>query len=99
MLEAIALYQKLPTLVRIREFLSQIARFNQSKCYYSVLNILGDTRFTIYTSPAHPQLLHVKLLISEATYLDVEKSAGMAEKWGHICIGDFARNSSLFEVT
>ncbi|KAM3177580.1 hypothetical protein ACTXT7_004280 [Hymenolepis weldensis] len=57
----------------------------------------GDTRFTIYTLPAHPKLLQVKLLISESTYLeDNKRSREYSQKYGHICITDFAKNSRLF---
>ncbi|VDM32644.1 unnamed protein product [Hydatigera taeniaeformis] len=58
----------------------------------------GDTRFTIFTEPVHRDILRVRLLISEATYLDgsvrMKKSA---EKYGHSCIQDYADNASLFE--
>ncbi|VDL58547.1 unnamed protein product [Hymenolepis diminuta] len=60
----------------------------------------GDTRFTIYTLPAHPKLLQVKLLISESTYLeDSKRSREYSQKYGHICITDFAINSRLFRVS
>ncbi|VDK39391.1 unnamed protein product [Taenia asiatica] len=58
----------------------------------------GDTRFTIFTEPAHRDILRVRLLISEATYLDdsvrIKKNA---EKYGHSCIREYADNASLFE--
>ncbi|KAL5107083.1 Receptor-type tyrosine-protein phosphatase C [Taenia crassiceps] len=58
----------------------------------------GDTRFTIFTEPAHRDILRVKLLISEATYLDDNlRIKNNAEKYGHICIRQYADNASLFE--
>nr|CDS28524.1 nuclear ribonuclease Z [Hymenolepis microstoma] len=57
----------------------------------------GDTRFTIFSLPAHPKLLQVKLLITESTYLDGNnRSRENSQKYGHICITDFAINSRLF---
>lgn len=59
----------------------------------------GDTNFSIFTEPAHQDLLGVKLLISESTYLDDSSLMRQnARKYGHICIQDYADNASLFKV-
>ncbi len=58
----------------------------------SFSTLSGDTRFSIYTGPAHPDLLRVKLLICEATYLeDTPRMAENAERYGHVWWSLFAR--------
>lgn len=69
-------------------------------CLYFSWLVSGDTRFTIFTEPAHRDILRVRLLISEATYLeDSLRIKKNAEKYGHICIREYAHNASLFEVS
>ncbi|VDD78778.1 unnamed protein product [Mesocestoides corti] len=59
----------------------------------------GDTRFSIFTGPAHPDLLRVKLLISEATYLDDSpRLTENAQKYGHVLLRQYAENEHLFRV-
>uniref|UniRef100_A0A915EYF6 Metallo-beta-lactamase domain-containing protein n=1 Tax=Echinococcus canadensis TaxID=519352 RepID=A0A915EYF6_9CEST len=58
----------------------------------------GDTRFTIFTQPAHRDILRVRLLISEVTYLDENlRMKENAEKYGHSRIHEYAENAYLFE--
>nr|VZI26241.1 unnamed protein product [Spirometra erinaceieuropaei] len=59
----------------------------------------GDTRFSIFDQPAHPDLLKVRLLITEATYLDrPDKHMSNAQLHGHIHLLQYARNADLFHA-
>ncbi|KAL3320049.1 hypothetical protein Ciccas_001267 [Cichlidogyrus casuarinus] len=58
----------------------------------------GDTRFSIFATPAHPDLLRVQLLITEATYLDKrESNYERCDMYGHIHITDIFQNAHLFQ--
>ncbi|VDN10681.1 unnamed protein product [Dibothriocephalus latus] len=64
-----------------------------------VVAFTGDTRFSIFTHLAHPDLLKVKLLIAEATYLDrPDKHLPSAQLHGHIHLQQYAQNADLFHT-
>ncbi|XP_005100447.2 tRNase Z TRZ1 [Aplysia californica] len=60
----------------------------------------GDTVFDIFLNPPNPDLLKVKLLITEATFLDDEIGKNMVQKArdrGHTHLCEIAQNAELFE--
>ncbi len=62
----------------------------------------GDTTFDVFTSPSNPDLLNVKVLITESTYIDdnVDKQGRMslqkARDWGHCHLHEFVKHEELF---
>ena len=54
----------------------------------------GDTRFYVFNSPTNQDLLKVKLLIMEVTFLDGDIS--IAHEKGHIHIKELAENAHYF---
>ncbi|KAL7055410.1 hypothetical protein AAHC03_022775 [Spirometra sp. Aus1] len=64
-----------------------------------VVAFTGDTRFSIFDQPAHPDLLKVRLLVTEATYLDrPDKHMSNAQLHGHIHLLQYAQNADLFHA-
>ncbi|CAG5133178.1 unnamed protein product [Candidula unifasciata] len=60
----------------------------------------GDTVFDIFTNPPTPDLLKVKLLITEATYLDDHIGKNMVQKardFGHTHLQEIAQNAEIFK--
>uniref|UniRef100_A0A0B7BI90 Uncharacterized protein n=1 Tax=Arion vulgaris TaxID=1028688 RepID=A0A0B7BI90_9EUPU len=60
----------------------------------------GDTVFDIFTNPPNPDLLKVKLLITEATYLDDHIGKNMIQKakdFGHTHLLEIAQNPEIFK--
>jgi ribonuclease Z len=60
----------------------------------------GDTVFDIFLNPPTPDLLKVKLLITEATYLDDHIGKNMIQKakgFGHTHLMEIAQNAELFK--
>ncbi|RUS79235.1 hypothetical protein EGW08_013020, partial [Elysia chlorotica] len=60
----------------------------------------GDTVFDVFTNPSNPDLLRVKLLITEATFLDDDIGKNMfkkAREYGHIHLHEFVENANIFE--
>uniref|UniRef100_A0A1I8H6T2 HMA domain-containing protein n=1 Tax=Macrostomum lignano TaxID=282301 RepID=A0A1I8H6T2_9PLAT len=55
----------------------------------------GDTRFTVLACPPEPDLLKVRLLVCELTY--VEGPTDTAEKYGHCHLHDFSSRANLFD--
>ncbi|VDL97146.1 unnamed protein product [Schistocephalus solidus] len=93
----------------VRSFVTDHAVPSQGYILYStdddlkltvpVVAFTGDTRFSIFDHLAHPDLLKVKLLIAEATYLDrPEKHLSAAQLHGHIHLQQYAQNADLFHV-
>ncbi|XP_064613453.1 uncharacterized protein LOC135477220 [Liolophura sinensis] len=56
----------------------------------------GDTQFEIFLSPPNPDLLKVRLLIMETTYIDDSCSVEKAKDRGHIHLHELVRNAHLF---
>uniref|UniRef100_A0A0V0JC76 Nuclear ribonuclease Z n=2 Tax=Schistocephalus solidus TaxID=70667 RepID=A0A0V0JC76_SCHSO len=93
----------------VRSFVTDHAVPSQGYILYStdddlkltvpVVAFTGDTRFSIFDHLAHPDLLKVKLLIAEATYLDrPEKHLSAAQLHGHIHLQQYAQNADLFHA-
>ncbi len=64
-------------------------------------SITGDTTFDVFTAPADSDLLKVKLLITEATYIDLENKGGVstvqkARDRGHCHLQEFVDHADLF---
>ncbi|BFZ18505.1 hypothetical protein BsWGS_21544 [Bradybaena similaris] len=60
----------------------------------------GDTIFDIFTNPPNPDILKVKLLITEATYLDDHIGKNMVQKardFGHTHLQEIAQNAEIFK--
>ncbi|GFO07504.1 ribonuclease z [Plakobranchus ocellatus] len=60
----------------------------------------GDTVFEVFTSPPNPDLLKVKLLITEATFLDDDIGKNMIQKArerGHTHLIEIAENAEIFK--
>ena len=66
-------------------------------------SVLGDTTFEVFTSPPTPDLLKVKVLICEATYIDDDvdrhgrSSAERAQERGHCHLLEFCEHEHLFQ--
>ena len=65
--------------------------------------LVGDTTFEVFTSLTNPDLLKVKILITEATYIDddVDKnghsSVEKARERGHCHLQEFIVHEELFK--
>ncbi|GFR90457.1 ribonuclease Z [Elysia marginata] len=60
----------------------------------------GDTVFDVFTNPHNPDVLRVKLLITEATFLDDDLGKNMLKKaheFGHIHLSEIADNADVFQ--
>ncbi len=64
--------------------------------------VTGDTTFEVFTSPSNPDLLKVKLLITESTYLDNEtdkqgrSGVEKARVRGHCDLLEFVEHERIF---
>lgn len=70
---------------------------HHSKCYL----FAGDTVSDIFHNPHNPDILRVKLLITEATYIDDEIKGGStavdrARQRGHMHLDEIIEKESLF---
>lgn len=95
------------------EFKTNIGHLKNNSNYYGRyllrnlcgLNFLtGDTMIDVFKAPPTPDLLKVKLLITEATYIhcdkgkkDYESVIEKARKYGHIHLQELIDNQQLFE--
>ncbi|PAA71140.1 hypothetical protein BOX15_Mlig021034g5, partial [Macrostomum lignano] len=59
-----------------------------------LLGYTGDTRFNVFLTPQDPDLLRVRLLISELTFLS--GSIERADSFGHCHVDQFAQHWRLF---
>ncbi|KAK3740209.1 hypothetical protein RRG08_054232 [Elysia crispata] len=60
----------------------------------------GDTVFDVFVNPPNLDLLKVKLLITEATFLDDDLGKNMfkkAREFGHIHLNEIAENADVFQ--
>ncbi|XP_059175959.1 uncharacterized protein LOC131955739 [Physella acuta] len=60
----------------------------------------GDTTFDIFTNPPTPDLLNVKILITETTFLDEERGKNMVQKArdrGHTHLSELCQHADLFK--
>ncbi|KAK3084659.1 hypothetical protein FSP39_017061 [Pinctada imbricata] len=60
----------------------------------------GDTTFEVFQNLPHPDLLKVKLLITESTYIDLDPktdSIAKARERGHIHVQEIIRNEEFFK--
>lgn len=60
----------------------------------------GDTVFDVFTNPHNPDLLRVKILITEATFIDDDLGKNMFKKardFGHIHLSEMAENADIFQ--
>lgn len=59
-------------------------------------SISGDTTIDVFLNTKTPDLLRVKLLIMEATYIDNSDSVLKAKEFGHIHLQEISDNAHLF---
>ena len=68
-------------------------------CYVLSFILPGDTLIDVFLQPPTPDLLRVKLLVMECTYLDQSPRKDMiklARDRGHIHLRDIAKNAHIF---